>query len=62
MCDGVAGIDYYVAVQITLKFDDNTTSEFIFPLGEKSYCDAEKTKGYTIRASLRRGPAGEDLM
>ena len=62
MCDGVAGIDYYVAVQITLKFDDNTTSEFIFPLGETSYCDAEKTKGYTIRASLRRGPAGDDLM
>ena len=23
---------------------------------------AEKTKGYTIRASLRRGPAGDDLM
>lgn len=62
MRDGVAGIDYYVAVQITLKFADDTTSEFIFPLGETSYCDAEKTKGYTIRASLRRGPAGEDLM
>ena len=62
MCDGVAGIDYYVAVQITLKFADNTPSEFIFPLGETSYCDAEKTKGYTIRASLRRGPAGDDLM
>ena len=62
MRDGVAGIDYYVAVQITLKFADDTTSEFIFPLGETSYCDAEKTKGYTIRASLRRGPAGDDLM
>lgn len=62
MRDGVAGIDYYVAVQITLKFADDTTSEFIFPLGETSYCDAEKTKGYTIRVSLRRGPAGEDLM
>lgn len=62
MRDGVAGIDYYVAVQITLKFVDDTPSEFIFPLGETSYCDAEKTKGYTIRASLRRGPAGEDLM
>ncbi len=62
MRDGVAGIDYYVAVQITLKFADDTISEFIFPLGETSYCDAEKTKGYTIRASLRRGPAGDDLM
>ena len=62
MCDGVAGIDYYVAVQITLKFADDTTSEFIFPLGETSYCDAKKTKGYTIRASLRRGPKGDDLM
>ena len=30
MRDGVAGIDYYVAVQITLKFADDTTSEFIF--------------------------------
>ena len=62
MRDGVAGIDYYVAVQITLKFADDTSSEFIFPLGETSYRDAEKTKGYTIRASLRRGPAGDDLM
>lgn len=62
MRDGVAGIDYYVAVQITLKFADDTSSEFIFPLGQTSYCDAEKTKGYTISASLRRGPAGDDLM
>ena len=62
MRDGVAGIDYYVAVQITLKFADDTVSDFIFPLGETSYCDEVDTKGYTIRASLRRGPEGEDLM
>lgn len=44
MRDGVAGIDYYVAVQITLKFADDTSSEFIFPLGQTSYCDAERQK------------------
>ena len=61
MLEGATGIDYYVAADITLTFEDGTTSNFIFPLGATSYSDPELTRGYTIEASVRKEPLGQKL-
>ena len=61
MLEGATGIDYYVAADITLTFEDGTTSNFIFPLGATSYSDPELTRGYTIEASVREKPLGQKL-
>lgn len=62
MVEGVLGIDYYVAVKLTLTFEDADSTEFIFPLGAKAYCDETLTKGYRIEASLKEDGYDTDLM
>lgn len=61
MLEGATGIDYYIAADLTLTFDDGKTTKFIFPLGATSYSDPKLTRGYTIEASIGGKPLGQKM-